>query len=141
MSKTCSQDFQLRVSDLIIKNKFLRVFQKNLCQITRTVKKKKKQKRCSCVKLDWHCSVGSFTGTSVKEDPSSKEEEEQNKCQPKKVSLEEIVPVEENPDDPGVPKGFASNKLVETAVEKRKGQKSHMQERKHKEYQRPGFKS
>lgn len=81
--------------------------------------KEKKQKRCSCVKLDWHCSVGSFTGTSVTEDPSSKEEEEQNKCQHKKVSLEEIVPVEENPDDPGVPKGFASNKLVETAVEKK----------------------
>lgn len=35
------------------------------------------------------------------------------------MSLEEIVPVEENPDDPGVPKGFASNKLVETAVEKK----------------------
>lgn len=57
------------------------------------------------------------------------------------MSLEEIVPVEENPDDPGVPKSFASNKLLETAVDKKKGQKSHMQERKHKEYQRPGFKS
>lgn len=58
MSKTCSQDFQLRVSDLIIKNKFLRVFRKSLCTITRTVKEKKNRK---------DALVSSLIGTAVLE--------------------------------------------------------------------------